>query len=428
MTSVSLLGAAIAVFVIAALLYFQSHPDESFINPPVAGRPYGAFGNVDPVPADLNKALLTTYTSSVPTPQQRPATIPGPGVAPKEAPAQRKDLMELDNKIMVWLDGAAQRERERPGSLTPEQLQRRVILQARLVDVRNQLGTGLLTDTYREVSQESQDLRRENAGWRQAAPNLEAVHDFAKGAKPDAFLTAEQYKEFRGIFDAAVLELQGFMQPDPLQRVRVQQLQVMRQDLMSTERKFHPPPIRVATAQLYLKQMLKVDQPLPSLYSMEPSPQTQPTALSADPADVIGALQDIKWKLTVSYDPAEQELKRSVSAMLDRLYGGGVSEKEVQAARTTVIEFLNKRAPVPVHSGATAPLAYDPKNIQQRATTLCRQIRSAFPRDAEALGCPRAPVKTDYDAESVVNTVCDRLRTSVPTVTPEQFNCPAAPL
>jgi hypothetical protein len=58
-----------------------------------------------------------------------------------------------------------------------------------------------------------------------------------------------------------------------------------------------------------------------------------------------------------------------------------------------------------------------------RAQTLCKQIREAFPLDADALGC-RHHISDNYEAETVINTVCDRIRYSVPTVSPEQFNCP----
>jgi hypothetical protein len=439
MSSTPLIGAAIAVFVVAALLYYQSTSLEAFANPSTTTGE-----DKSPVPADLNTAPVAAVTQTIPPGTQRPLNVPGPAVATtaKEAPAQRKDLNELDNKISTWLDGATQREGDSPGTLTPEQLQRRVMLQARLADVRTQLGTGMITDSYRVVAQETLDLRRENAGWRQMAPTLEAVHDFAKGYRADDFLTAELYAQFRGLFNAGLKEMQGLMQPDPLQRVRLQQLQVIRQDIESAERRLPQGavlPIRVASAQLFLKQMLKPDQPMPTLFSMEPNPATLPSHADS-PADVIGALKDIQWKLTVSYDPAEQELKRAVADMLDRLQAGAASRQEIEAARNSVISLQNRRAPMAAAPGTLMrvsgfgsrklPIEYDPSNLPKRAMTLCKQVREAFPADAEALGCPgpgpasKHRIDSELEAESTINIVCDRLRYSVPSVSPEQFNCP----
>jgi hypothetical protein len=457
MTSHGAIAAAAAVFVVAALLYYQSRPMEGFasIQPPVAGRPYGAYDNADetyPVPADLNQAPRTTVAQTqVPTAAQRPAATPGAGQAPREAMATRKDLNELDVAITTWLDGAAQREKERPGSLTPFQLQRRTMLQGRLADVRTQMTTGLLTDSYRVVAQETTDLRRENAGWRQAAPNLEQIHEFGRGEDPEAFLSAELYAEFRRIFDAGLLELNSLTQPDPLQRVRLQQLQLLHLDLQAAERQFQPPPIRVASAQLFLRQMLKPDQPLPTLFAMEPNPATVKKTHTESPADVISALRDINWSLSVSHDPAGDDLKRSIANALDRLRNNP-TPADVAAARSSVAAFQYRRSPgpaglteggYPVTSVTGAPLPpkmrvasrdpmleYDPRDVLVRANQLCHQIHEAFPHDAEALGCPpkRQPIRDTYDAESAINVVCDRLRTSVPSVSPEQFNCPRAPM
>lgn len=437
MSSTPLIGAAIAVFVVAALLYYQSTSLEAFANPSTTTGEDKA-----PVPADLNTAPVAAPTNNIPPGTQRPLNVPGPsvGATAKEAPAQRKDLNELDNKITTWLDGATQREGDSPGTLTPDQLQRRVMLQARLVDVRTQLGTGMITDSYRVVAQETLDLRRENTGWGQMAPTLEAVNAFAAGYKPDDFLTADLYAQFRGLFNAGLKEMQNVMQPDPLQRVRLQQLQVIRQDIESAERRSAQGtilPIRVAAAQLFLKQMLKPDQPMPTLFSMEPNPATLPMQHADSPADVIGALKDIQWKLTVSYDPAEQELKRAVASMLDRLQAGAASRQEIEAARSSVISLQNRRGPAAMGPGALMgvsgfgsrklPLEYDPSNVLKRATTLCKQVREAFPADAEALGCPgpasKHRIDSEIEAESTIKIVCDRLRYSVPSVTPEQFNC-----
>jgi hypothetical protein len=441
MASNSMIGAAIVLFVVAALLYIQSRSSrETFANPlaagnlahsPVAGRPYGAYDDADeayPVPADLNQAPRATPVSAVPKADQRPTGVPGAGTAPKEAMAARKDLYELDSKISSWLDGAAQRDKERPGSLTPEQRQRQVILQARLADVREQLGTGLITDSYRVVAQETRDLRTENAGWGQASPNLEDVNHFATGESADAFLTTELYKEFRRLFDQALFELNSHSQPNPLERVRLKQLQVMRLDLNETERKFSPPPIRVSAAQLYLKQMLKPDQPLPTLFSMEPAAAPEPV-LRTDPTDVIRSLRDIRWKLEVRYDPAEQELKRAIAAALDRLEKGHAKPQEIEHLRNQVITYQN-RQPLAAHPGEGGLLAWDPSDLQRRATKLCKEVREAFPNDAEALGCPppRGTIRTEFEAETVLNTVCERLYTSVPSVSPEQFDCPPRPV
>ena len=403
------------IFIVAALLFYQSHP-EGFLNYPIAGRPYNPMAHdTYPVPADLSKAPVSQPQGIIPVSQQRPNMTPGPGTttAPREAMAQLKDLHELDNKIMLWLDAASQKEREQPGSLTPTQLQRRVILQGRLRDVRDQLGTGMITDTWKQVADELRGLRKENSGWQERSPSLEQVYEFGQGANPNGFLTHEEYVRFYGLFNAAVLELQGLAQPDPLQRVRIQQLQVMRQDLMDVSKRMRTPPIKMAAAQLYLRQMLKVDQPLPMLYSMEPPPQER--SLEDNPFDVIADLRDIQWKLSVSYDPAGQELKRAIATMLTGLKEGYVSPQE---ARQKVSEM--RSTPLPFGSPASA---YDPNDLMTRASVLCRQVREAFPDDAEALGCQKT-VADRFEAETVINTVCDRIRGSVPTVTPEQFGCP----
>jgi hypothetical protein len=68
---------------------------------------------------------------------------------------------------------------------------------------------------------------------------------------------------------------------------------------------------------------------------------------------------------------------------------------------------------------------------------LCSQIREAFgEKDAVALGCPTflrpegvIPVGysrgiDSFEAETIINTVCERLRVSVPDVDPAMFACP----
>lgn len=427
MTSPKVIGAAILVFLVAAALWYQatSAQSEGFSNPPtppVAGRPYGAVGELADdnarVPADLNKAPVINPipNNTIPTTEQRPTAVPGAPNAPREALATRKDLLELDNKITAWLAAANQLETAHPGSLTPEQRQRRVMLQARLGDIRNQLGTSLITDTYKTVANEILTVRRENTGWGRALPSLEAVHSFGKhAASQDAFLTPDQFREFTGLFHAILNDYQGHTQPNPLERVRLQQLQVIAQDL----KREPAPPIRVATARLFLEQAQKPDQPLPTLFATVPgfqSPEVTATATHATrPDDIIRQLQDMQWRLTVTYDPAGQALKRSVATMLQRIQAEGMRmpPTEMEAARTAVAGLQSRVD------------AYDPADLVTRATTLCAQASEAFgPTDARALGCPIAPIKTQLEGENTLNLVCERIRTSVPSVDPRQFNCP----
>lgn len=417
---------AVAVFIVAALLWYQSQTPENFTNPPVAGRWFNpAAAEAAHVPADLNRAPIANPSGHIPQSQQRPTGIPGPQTAPREAIAQRKDMYDLDNKISTWLAAAAQRESEHPGSLTPEQSQRRIILQMRLASIRNQLVNDTIMDPYKQVAAEIADLRQANSGWGRLAPSLDALLGFAKELPDDAFLTTEQYRQFRTLFDMALNELKGYEQPDPLQRVRLQQLQVFQQELQRAERMSMPPPIRAASARLFLEQSLRVEQPLPTLFSMEPNPATLP-ALAANPRDVLGQLRDIKWRLTVSYDPAGQELARTVAVLMQRLQADDVKPAEVEAARSTAAELQNRLSPSAASSTGPAPLTYDPQNLRRRAATLCRQVHEAFgPEDARALGCPKAPIDTEYEAESTINIVCDRIRYSVPSVSAQQFNCPA---
>ena len=444
---------AILLFVVAALLYYQSAPakKEGFVTmtqtipPPVAGRPYGAAGERATenwrVPTDLNRApVAAPATAVVPQSQNRPNGIPGAMTAPRQAMAEKKDLYELDSKISTWLFAATKRESEHPGSLTPEQLQRRVILQGRLADVRQQIVNDMITSTYKQVEQEISELRRENAGWGQFTPNLEAIQRFAKNIPADAFLSVDQYREFRALFDAATLELKGHTQPNPLERVRLQQLELIQQDLVAAERKFTPPPIRVGHARMFLQQSLRVEQPLPTLFALESRPDTLPVAHAANPMDVISQLRDIQWRLTVSYNPAEQALKREVAALLRHLQSGKTTPVGVEAARSATAELTHRLAPMGTLGAAGATgvsscsgiptLGYDPKDLIPRANRLCYQIHEAFPRDAEALGCPppNKPITTDFEAESAINIVCDRLHYSVPSVSPQQFGCSPRPV
>jgi hypothetical protein len=293
----------------------------------------------------------------------------------------------------------------------------------------------MITDSWKKVTDEARRLRIENAGWQQQLPSVEAVYEFGKSRDPEEFLAREDYIEFYGIFNAALNELQGLPQPDPLQKVRLQQLQVMRRDLMDTAAKVGTPPIRFKAAQLYLRQMLKPDQPLPTLFAME-SPPSQMSLLN-NPTDILSQLRDIQLELTVRYDPAAQELKRATAAMMDRIHLGKIS---AQDARTQMAAFHAQRGPVAFGSPIQMKLPRQQRKVAaaacnkrsssrgyqqdlvKRATVLCKQVGDAFPEDAVALGC-RA-VQSEYDAETVINTVCDRIRTSVPSVTPEQFYCP----
>ena len=142
-------------------------------------------------------------------------------------------------------------------------------------------------------------------------------------------------------------------------------------------------------------------------------------SLADNPLDVITDLRDIQWKLTVNYDPAAQELNRATAALIKRLNSGEMSPQE---ARQHVVGMRAHTAP---SAFGTAPgrQPYDPKNLVKRATVLCERIGEAFPDDAEALGC-QTHVRDNFEAETVINTVCARLHYSVPTVTPEQFGCP----
>jgi len=432
MSSPALIGAAILVFIVAALLFYQSQPIEGFetVSPwatwdpqrdqPIAGRWYNPTDKYDQPPADLGRAPISQPQGNVPTSQQRPAVTPGSSSMPRDAPAQLKDLGELDNKITIWLDSASQKDRDQPGSLTPIQRQRMVMLQARLADVRDQRGTGIITDSYKQVADELRELRVENDGWQEHAPSLEEVYTFGTGADPNTFLTENDFREFMGLFNTILNQFQGLTQPDPLQRVRLQQLEVMRQDLQDNATRFSPPPIRMSAAKLYLRQMLKADQPLPTLYSMEPPPTA---SNESDTSDIFRFLENIRWNLNASYDPARVSA-RATTELIENLKSGQISPQE---ARGHIATFYDMTAPAAFGStdDNTAPIdSHKSNSLIKRATRLCKQIDEAFPGDAESLGCAKR-VTTEYQAETVINTVCNRLRYSVPTVSPEQFGCAA---
>jgi hypothetical protein len=441
MSNPTLITAATAIFVVAAMLYAQMYvgsggggsegfavrsPNGSSLQVASATEGYENPADTykgDAVPADLNRAPVVASVAQMQGTTQRPVAVPGAITAPREALASQRELGELDTQISTWLAGAAQRERERIGALTPDQLQHRVILQGRQADVRTQLGTGLIMDSQRVVTQETLDLRHANAGWRQAAPTLEEVYLFGQGVRAERFLTADQYAQWRRLFNAGLAELQGVVQPDPLQRVRLQQLQVMREDLNIVEGAYHPPPIRMGSAKLYLQQMLRSDQPLPTLFSMEPDMATMPKHADS-PLDVLAQLKDMEWSLHVRYDPAGQALKSAVGELIQRIQREPVPPQEVGRLRAQIAELQTAQAPGAYNESEGDAVGYDPSDLITRARVLQRQIHEAFPHDATALGAPKKPVETQYEAETVINTVCDRLYTSVPTVTAQQFNCP----
>jgi len=168
-------------------------------------------------------------------------------------------------------------------------------------------------------------------------------------------------------------------------------------------------------------------------------------------------LRNIQWKLTMSYDPADQEMKRSAASLMDRLRAGGIS---VTDARSAAVQMDSRMQPLAFGSPSMAidspgiisnfvgsdssgpdstssaqgpatgfpqpkpkPVTLEGTDLIKGAKRLCRDVTKAFPRDAQALGC--SPINTKFQAETVINTVCANIRSSVPSVTPEQFNCPA---
>ena len=529
MSSASLVSAAIILFVVAALLYYQSQSKEAFVgsqpsvqskwkpsDKPIAGRLYNpAADDKYKIPADLSKAPVSAPAGSIPTSSQRSSGTPGTGTVSgsKESMAQLKDLRELDSKITTWLDAATTKDREEPGSLTSQQKQDMVRYQGRLAQIREQLGTGMITDTYKQVAAETLKLRKDNAKWQSVSPSLTEIHSFGVGMDPDAFLSNTDYTKFFALFTSGILELQGMVQADPLQKVRLQQLQVMRQELTDVQQKGQIPPIKMHAAKQYLVQMLKPDQPLPTLISIEAPPQQPQHLLGNNFNDILSEIKNMEFTLTVSYDPATAQLKRSLAALLDKMGKGEISPNTARSHLAMLrenrglvsspqnpIEKPNWHPAMPGQNGKGQRLGpplgrkgageqwqkytpggggpwsphpskpsqpsqpsrpsippqpsqpsmpsipsqpsqpsrpsippqpspsgsskqYNPQNHIKRANTLCDQIREAFPEDADALGCQR--VRNEFEAETVINTVCGRLRYSVPTVTPEQFGCPA---
>jgi len=143
-------------------------------------------------------------------------------------------------------------------------------------------------------------------------------------------------------------------------------------------------------------------------------------------------------------------MKRSAASLMDRLRAGGIS---VTDARSAAVQLDTRMQPLAFGSpgiishfvgsdssgpestssaqgpatGFTQPkpkpVALEGTDLIKGANRLCRDVTKAFPRDAQALGC--SPINTKFQAETVINTVCANIRSSVPSVTPEQFNCPA---
>ena len=420
-----LIGGVAVIFILSALMFYQHHFSSE------------GFASIE-VPADLNRAPIAVPNMAVPTSIQRPTGVPGPASAPSKAIATPKEINNLDEEIMIWLDGSSQKEREHPSALTPAQRNQRVIYQGRVRALREQLGTGKITDTSEQVNREIMELRDQNATWLKPVASLESVYKFGTGKNPDAFLDPTSYKEFRALFEAGINELKGHSLADPLQTVRLQQLQVMEQELKGLDRTSQRPPIRFGPARLYLQQMLQPSQPLPSLLSLDRPEDATKSKHETNPANILTTLKDIQWTLTVRYNPGEQALMKSIADMIRHFESGKATPDDVIRAREELVNLQNRRAVRPIAAGEEDPITqrtldYNPAALIKRATRLCDQIREAFPGhgNAEALGCPRkghshrheAPT-TRFEAETIINTVCDRIRTSVPTVTPEQFNCP----
>jgi hypothetical protein len=331
-----------------------------------------------------------------------------------------------------------------------------------LAQIREELGTGMITSTYKQVAAETLQLRKENAMWQSVSPSLDEIHEFGSGLNPEAFLSEIEYRKFFSLFTAGIQELQGVAAPDPLQKVRLQQLQIMQQDLADAQMRGETPNIKVSAAKNYLIQMLKPDQPLPTLFSMEPAPIDPKNMLANNFGDIMNEIKDMEFTLTVTYDPATATLKRSLAALMDKMKTGEVSPASARSYMAQLREARSQASqphksvesshrpinpgggpgsgsnPFPIHPypkptpgpgpgpnpnpNPVPRPPYEPNNLIRRANTLCEQIGEAFPEDMDALGC--RPVSNQFEAETVINTVCERLRYSVPSVTPEQFGCP----
>jgi len=397
MATPPLVTAAVVVFIVAALLFWQYKHQriEGFIDPvpPVAGRPYGAIGELDRenrfVPSDLNKMPFAgpaaPPSTTMPVSTIRPITVPGPSTAVRDPPATQKDVQELNTQLITWIAAADQRENEHAGSLTPEQRQQRVLYEARTGNLLEQLASGVITDTQSQVEREIKEVQAANRNWQKRYPNIEEIAGFGLNEPQDKLLTSEQYDEFSGLLDAVLQNFREHPQPDPLQRVRYQQLQVFHQDLENAAKLYDVPPIKMRAARLFLQRAERADQPLPTLFAMDTCSVQPRTKTEAE---------------------AEAEAKAKT--------------KTKAKPKPTADIFENESSAVKL------PLGYDPVNKIQRARTLCRQLQEAFPNSAEALGCPStaSAIQTNLQAQNVMGTVCDRLRTSVPSISPQQFGCP----
>ena len=435
MSSITIISAAVLFFVVAAFLYYQSRVEAFEVN--VAGRPFNRDTEYDKVPADLAQAPRSSPDGTIPQPMQKPVGIPGGG-APREAKAGKQDIQELIVQITTWLEGATLQETDEFMSLTPTQRDQRIRYQSRREALMTQLETGLIEETYAIVAAETLRIRKENDIWRRLTPSIDRIHSFGLTGDPNAYLTRDQFDEFYSLFNTALKELTNLVQPDSIQRVRTMQLQVIRQELGNVIRRGETPPILMSAASRFLQTMLKADQPLPTLISMDSPPPD--VVERAD--DVLRDIRDMRVDLVILYDPASQQIKAALDKLTRQL-----QTKEIRPcdARSYMAELKNRRTETfvggrPINPGGWNPEenplpdwivyeeverkpSYDPKNLIKRAKTLCNQVREAFPGDAEALGCQE--VKDCYEAETVINTVCDRIRYSVPTVSTAQFNCPA---
>jgi len=399
MSSPTLIGASIAVFIVAALLYVQS-----------------VEGFVSNVPADLNRATISRPNIYIPAMHgPKPPGIPGPTATPKEAMATKNELAELDSKLTTWLSAANQRELENPASLSPHQRQQRVGYQARISTIRQQLGTGLIVDKSKDVSAEILRLRNENAGW-QVYPMFTDSSDFAPHISPTAFLSPEQYREFRGRMLAGLRGLQEYPQAEPLILVRQKQIEEIDSELRPVDAQGRLPPIRVRAARDFLVAMMQPTQPLPSLISIDGIYEPN---IVANPLDIIRQVQ-------IMPNPPQ-----CLVALANYLSTGKASFSEVMHARSIVAEHEYSGFGPSYRQGTQGshglgngrPL----ENMVSRAATLCKQVREAFPFDAESLGCPKVMPAHEPAAETVIYTVCQRIRETVPNVTPDQFYCPRIP-
>lgn len=446
MSSSTLVSAAIILFCVAAILYYKNTVREHFTSPaevndflnawvswgptqpPIAGTSYTP--NQTPnlnAPGDLNMAPISqpgAYPSgnsnSLGKKQQAPTSGNNPSLA------RPIDLMDLDSKITTWLEAATQCENDAPCTLTPLQQQQRVLLQSRLVDVRSQIQSNQVTDTLRDVTKEIMSLREENAKWDHNTPFVSDVFEFGVGVDQDVTLTKEQYDMFLQIMAKVIKEYEKLHRPKPQQIVRTRQLYIIREYLL---RQKNRPYIRMGAARLFLQKMLLPDQPLPTLYNNSHVNDTPAEIRASDSDDVRDYLRNIQWKLTVLYGPVENDLHRSTAELMKRLLNGDISVTEARN-KAVDLDMMLQPAPAgipglqqPLQQRGLGVLYGNDRAIITGAARLCHDVRKAFPRDAAALGC--GPVRTRCQAETVINTVCNNIRSSVPTVSPDQFNCRA---